>query len=229
MNKNKKTLLLVLVFVLLLGGAYILYNQLSGQVARDSIVVTQEAGSISGTQETQAPEASPQAEKETPAETEAPAQEEAPAAPDFTVLDADGQEVRLTDMRGTPVVLNFWASWCPPCKSEMPDFEEASKTYEGKVAFMMVNLTDGGRETVDTAKAYIEEQGYTFPIYFDTQQEAAIGYGVVSIPTTIPYGRFLLGMAWYPSPPPISSTPRGAWWPMAGAPWIRAPWSRVSA
>ena len=184
MNKNKKTLLLVLVFVLLLGGAYILYNQLSGQVARDSIVVTQEAGSISGTQETQAPEASPQAEEETPAETEAPAQEEAPAAPDFTVLDTDGQEVRLSDMQGTPVVLNFWASWCPPCKSEMPDFEEASKTYEGKVAFMMVNMTDGGRETVDTAKAYIEEQGYTFPVYFDTQQEAAAGYGVVSIPTT---------------------------------------------
>ena len=126
----------------------------------------------------------PQAEEESPAETEAPAQEEAPAAPDFTVLDTDGQEVRLSDMQGTPVVLNFWASWCPPCKSEMPDFEEASKTYEGKVAFMMVNLTDGGRETVDTAKAYIEEQGYTFPIYFDTQQEAAIGYGVVSIPTT---------------------------------------------
>ena len=184
MNKNKKTLLLVLVFVLLLGGAYILYNQLSGQVARDSIVVTQEAGSVSSAQETQAPEASPQAEEETPAETEAPAQEEAPAAPDFTVLDADGQEVRLSDMQGTPVVLNFWASWCPPCKSEMPDFEEASKTYEGKVAFMMVNLTDGGRETVDTAKAYIEEQGYTFPVYFDTQQEAAAGYGVVSIPTT---------------------------------------------
>lgn len=134
MNKNKKTLLLVLVFVLLLGGAYILYNQLSGQVARDSIVVTQEAGSISGTQETQAPAASPQAEEESPAETEAPAQEEAPAAPDFTVLDTDGQEVRLSDMQGTPVVLNFWASWCPPCKSEMPDFEEASKTYEGKVA-----------------------------------------------------------------------------------------------
>ena len=211
MNKNKKTLLLVLVFVLLLGGAYILYNQLSGQVARDSIVVTQEAGSISGTQETQAPEASPQAEEETPAETEAPAQEEAPAAPDFTVLDTDGQEVRLSDMQGTPVVLNFWASWCPPCKSEMPDFEEASKTYEGKVAFMMVNLTDGGRETVDTAKAYIEEQGYTSPF------------------TSTPSRRPPQAMGWYPFPPPISSTPRGAWWPMARARWTRAPWSRVSA
>lgn len=184
MSKNAKTLILVLVFVLLLGGAYLLYNQLSGQVARDSIVVTQEAGSVSSTQETQAPEASPQAEEEAPAETEASAQDEPPMAPDFTVLDADGQEVRLSDMQGTPVVLNFWASWCPPCKSEMPDFEEANKAYAGKVAFMMVNLTDGSRETVDTAKAYIEEQGYTFPVYFDTQQEAAVGYGVVSIPTT---------------------------------------------
>ena len=102
----------------------------------------------------------------------------------FTLKDLSGKNVSLNQFKGKVVVLNFWASWCPPCKSEMPDFEEASKTYEGKVAFMMVNLTDGGRETVDTAKAYIEEQGYTFPIYFDTQQEAAIGYGVVSIPTT---------------------------------------------
>ena len=193
MNKNKKTLLLVLVFVLLLGGAYILYNQLSGQVARDSIVVTQEAGSISGTQETQAPEASPQAEEESPAETEAPAQEEAPAAPDFTVLDTDGQEVRLSDMQGTPVVLNFWASWCPPCKSEMPDIQALYEKYgenEGDLIVLgvanpktdeMPNNQDG---TVEEVTDYLEENGLTFPVVMDTTGELFYWYGISAFPTT---------------------------------------------
>ena len=87
-------------------------------------------------------------------------------------------------MKGMPVVLNFWASWCPPCKAEMPDFDEIAKQYEGKVAFMMVNLTDGQSETLDSAKSFISSMGYTFPVYFDTTSEAAYVYGIQSIPTT---------------------------------------------
>lgn len=193
MSKSTKTLLLVLVFVLLLGGAYILYNQLSGQVARDSIVVTQEAGSVSSTQPTQAPAASPQAEEESPAETEAPAQEEAPAAPDFTVLDTDGQEVRLSDMQGTPVVLNFWASWCPPCKSEMPDIQALYEKYgenEGDLIVLgvanpktdeMPNNQDG---TVEEVTDYLEENGLTFPVVMDTTGELFYWYGISAFPTT---------------------------------------------
>lgn len=105
-------------------------------------------------------------------------------APDFTVLDNDGNSVKLSDFKGTPVVLNFWASWCPPCKSEMPDFNETYKTYENKVQFMMVNLTDGDRETLESAKTFLDEQEYTFPVFFDTKSEAANAYDVYSIPTT---------------------------------------------
>ncbi len=105
-------------------------------------------------------------------------------APDFTILDADGNEVKLSDFFGTPIVLNFWASWCPPCKAELPDFEAAYKKYEGKVVFLMVNMTDGERETVEVAKSFVESAGYTFPVYFDTRYEAAYGYGVSSIPQT---------------------------------------------
>lgn len=106
------------------------------------------------------------------------------AAYDFTVYDKDGKPVKLSDMKGIPVVLNFWASWCPPCKAEMPDFDEIAKQYEGKVAFMMVNLTDGQSETLDSAKFFISSMGYTFPVYFDTTSEAAYVYGIQSIPTT---------------------------------------------
>ncbi|MCI8742209.1 MAG: redoxin domain-containing protein [Lachnospiraceae bacterium] len=106
------------------------------------------------------------------------------SAPDFTVQDGEENPVKLSDMVGKPVVLNFWASWCPPCKMEMPDFQEAFTEYGDSVHFMMVNLTDGARETVDTAKKYVEDQGYTFPVYFDTGSEAAIVYGIMAVPAT---------------------------------------------
>lgn len=107
-----------------------------------------------------------------------------PAAPDFTVYDIDGNAVSLSDFIGKPVIINFWASWCGPCKMEMPEFEEKFEELGGDIQFLMVNLTDGNRETIDTAAAYIEESGYTFPVYFDTDQDAAYTYGVYSIPST---------------------------------------------
>ena len=102
----------------------------------------------------------------------------------ITVLDWNGNEVKISDFYGKPIVLNFWASWCPPCKAELPDFDSACKKYEGEVLFLMVNMTDGDRETVETAKSFVESMGYTFPVYFDTKYEAAYGYGVSSIPQT---------------------------------------------
>lgn len=105
-------------------------------------------------------------------------------APDFTVYDADGKEVTLSSLQGKPVVLNFWASWCGPCKSEMPDFQKVYEELGQEVTFAMVNLTDGLQETTAKAEAHISSKGYTFPVYFDIDQDAANTYGVYSIPTT---------------------------------------------
>ena len=118
------------------------------------------------------------------AEQETDTGEELVMAPVFSVTDAEGNTVQLSDFYGKPIVVNFWASWCGPCKSEMPDFEEAYITYGEDVNFLMVNMTDGGRETVETAQEYIKGQGFTFPVYFDTSQEAAVTYGVLSNPST---------------------------------------------
>lgn len=104
-------------------------------------------------------------------------------APDFTVLDYEGHAVKLSDYRGRPVVLNFWATWCHYCKVEMPDFALAHEKYPD-VQFLMVNVTDGKQETMATAKAFIEEEGYTFPVFFDTKLEAVGTYGVSGFPTT---------------------------------------------
>lgn len=105
-------------------------------------------------------------------------------APDFTVLDKDGNTVRLSEKFGKPIVINFWATWCPPCKQELPDFDKLCKEYGDRVVFMMVNLTAGYRDTVDGTKRFVSGKGYTFPVYFDTKDNAASAYNVSSIPQT---------------------------------------------
>ena len=105
-------------------------------------------------------------------------------AVNFTVLDSELREVELYDLIGEPIVLNFWATWCYYCKIEMPHFDEAAKKYTD-VTFMMVNYTDGKRETVETASAYISDNGYTFPVYYDTALKAADAYAVEAFPTTV--------------------------------------------
>ena len=107
-----------------------------------------------------------------------------PAA-NFTVLNKNMEEVSLSDKKGKPVVVNFWATWCSPCKAELPAFEKMYKKYKGEVEFMMVNLTDGHQETAEKANKLIEENGYTFPVYYDSDLIAAYVYQVNSIPRTL--------------------------------------------
>ncbi|MBQ4590751.1 MAG: TlpA family protein disulfide reductase [Clostridia bacterium] len=120
-----------------------------------------------------------------PEETE-PTEEEEVIAPDFTVLDADGADVTLADRLedGKPIVLNFWATWCGPCKSELPAFDKAAAEYADELTFMMINLTDGQVETVSGVKTFMEENGYTLPVYFDKKGSASGPYGASSIPLT---------------------------------------------
>ena len=122
--------------------------------------------------------------REPAAETTVPETEAVDTVPDITVYDIDGNAHTLSQFRGQPVILNFWASWCGPCKAEMPDFEEAYKTYGDQIQFLIVNLTDGSSETMETASAYIAQQGYTFPVYYDTDMSGASAYSVYAIPVS---------------------------------------------
>lgn len=167
MKKNRTLLILVIVFAVVMVGAAVLYRQL-GEDAAPKQLVAETAATEAASRETAATEPKSQVYQ----------------APDFTVYDLEGNAHQLSDFFGKPIVLNFWASWCGPCKSEMPDFDAACAELDGQVQFLMVNMTDGSRETVDTASAFIEEQGYTFPVYYDTEQSAAYMYGVYSLPTT---------------------------------------------
>ena len=170
MKKQTKVAIIAGSILVVVGAAAVLYEKLVQGFAPQTMVVTEEAGNVSPAQ------GSSSQEDQT--------EDSAIQAPNVTILDASGKEVQLQSLVGKPIILNFWASWCPPCKQEMPDFEAAYKKYGTDIQFMMVNMTDGGRETITTAEKYIASQGYSFPVYFDTKQEAAIEYGVSAIPTT---------------------------------------------
>jgi len=111
--------------------------------------------------------------------------EVADKATDFTMKDGDGNDVKLSDFFGKPIVINFWATWCPPCKSELPAFESAYKNYGDEVQFIMLNQTDGGRDTVDVVKQFVSDNGYTFPVYYDTTFSGTYAYSAFSIPMTV--------------------------------------------
>ncbi len=166
MDKKQGILLMAVCFVFLMVGAGLLYGNLGDKA---------ESQMLASNSQTQADE---NAGDPQPEETETE------LAPDFTVYDRDGEAVSLSDFVGKPVVVNFWASWCGPCKSEMPDFDRVWAEYGDRVQFMMVNLTDGMQETQEDALAYVEKQGFAFPVFYDTDRDAAYTYGVQTVPVT---------------------------------------------
>lgn len=161
MNNKKLLVIGTLALIVLIAGAAALYSSFSGAGHSPS-------------------PASPGASTD---RSQGSASTEPQPAPNFTVLDRDGNQVELSDLRGKPVVLSFWASWCSVCKTGMPDFEEVYADAGEDVHFMMVNLTTGS-ETEQVATDYVDENGYTFPIYLDTEIEAASAFGVTGVPIT---------------------------------------------
>ena len=175
MKSKIKWILLAAGLVVVIAGAAVLYRVLSANYSGENLM-----------QSAQAQEQS--------------AQESEFAAPDFTVYDGDGNEVHLSDYKGKPVVLNFWATWCYYCKEEMPDFDRAYEKYPD-VQFLMVNATDGIQETMASAKEYVEQEGFQFDVLFDTNFDAVNAYQVSGFPATffidengnlVTYGRGML-------------------------------------
>lgn len=185
MKKNSWILIIVLL-VGILAGAGFFYNKYSTQVGRDSLMTEDD---------TRAEIEDPVSDDSEIAESGEPSEEEN-FMPDFTVYDMDGNAVKLSDFRGKPVVLNFWASWCGPCKSEMPEFDSKYLEMGEEVHFLMVNMTDGGQETKERAQEFINQSGYSFPVYYDLDMDAAMTYGVTSIPSTYFIDAEGHGIAW---------------------------------
>ena len=158
MNREK-SFILVLPAVLLaciIGGAVYLYPKLMPELAEDPSIITD---SMKG--------------------------ESKDKAPDIIVFDKSDNPVRLSELKGTPVIIYFWATWCEQCYDDMPVLEDYMPQFEDDVKFMAVNLSNDNYEKAVDAKAYVKRNKFTFPVYYDTGQSALNVYKLESLPVTL--------------------------------------------
>lgn len=106
-------------------------------------------------------------------------------APVFELDDDAGKAVSLSHYSGEIVLMNLWATWCPPCRAEMPDLQRLSEAYRGRLAVVGVN--EG--ESVQRARVFAHSLGIAFPIWMDDEQRYGRAYGVLGLPTTVIIGR----------------------------------------
>ncbi len=163
--KNKNLILLTVLFIVLLAVALVLYNSLPKTLDNNNNITPDNSSNISPS-------------------TDNTTQNTIPAI-DFTVYDIDQNAISFSDFSGKPMVINFWATWCGFCIDEMPHFENAYNNYGEEIDFMMINATDGSRETVKKARDYISANSFSFPVYYDKDFSAIQAYTVTAFPTTI--------------------------------------------
>ena len=104
-------------------------------------------------------------------------------APDFELKTLDGETVRLSDFAGKPVLVNFWATWCGPCRAEFPDFQEASVDNADRLVIIGINNTT--TDQPDMVDDFVAEMGATFPIVLDQDGTVSAAYQIRGLPTTI--------------------------------------------
>ena len=168
MNAKQKWILGVAAFVLLLVIAGFGYQELQKEAKRQERSQTGK-----------------QIQTEEQTQTEEKEATEYAKAPDFIMWDQQGDQTSLQEiLEGKPAVINFWTSKCPPCKEEMPDFEELYQEIKDQVQFIMVDGVGCMGETEESGRAYVEEQGFTFPVYYDLEMDGVLNYGIRAFPTT---------------------------------------------
>ncbi len=104
-------------------------------------------------------------------------------APDFTLQTLDGQTVSLSDLRGKSILINIWASWCPPCKSEMPAFERVYNDYKNQ-GFVILAVNATNQDTLANASQFVNQNRLTFPILLDSEGVVSQSYQLRSLPTS---------------------------------------------
>lgn len=198
-KKTRNLIILALSFVALIVVASVAYNQLRDSTPSVSFmpqVVAIPESDAKPQVRTNIPEPVPAkaeepetvvVEEETIVSTQGSdnAAAEKPRMPNIPLFTLDGAETTFEDVRqGKPVVINYFASWCPPCKQELPHFQKAYDTYKDQVSFIFLDALDGQRETLATVKAFIRDFPFTGPVYYDEGLFAYI-FQTNSLPTTV--------------------------------------------
>nr|WP_319474661.1 TlpA disulfide reductase family protein [uncultured Sphaerochaeta sp.] len=206
MKKNTRTLMITLIsFIVIIVVASVAYNALKESSAPAVSLKPNLTNIPTATEKTVAVEPSIDALEEpdvatttsvvdepvaTPSEVTADAPEteeaeEAPKMPDIPLFTLDGEETSFDAVRqGKPAIINYFASWCPPCKQELPHFQAAYDTYGDEISFIFLNAMDGQRETLETITKFMEEFPFTGPVYTDEGIFAYI-FQTNSLPTTV--------------------------------------------
>ena len=166
MNSKLKWILILCGLVILIVGAYVAYDRLAPLVED---MRTGEVGSPADTKD---------------GDEAAEASSTAFMVPRVALYDAEGNSVSLPDLIDKPTILNFWASTCNPCASEMPHFQAVYEELGDEYNFVFINYVGFYGETEETALDFLEANGYTFTTYFDRNQSAAYAFGISSIPCT---------------------------------------------
>lgn len=153
------------------------------------LMLTGKMNAVSGAlSSTETQEEATEAESESEEEEEAAEEVKTIPAIDFTLKDQYGNTHTLSDYKGKTVFLNFWATWCSPCRAEMPDIQKLYEEFqqeEEDIVILGVAAPSLGREKSEEGiKGFLEENGYTYPVLMDTEAEAFQAYGINSFPTT---------------------------------------------
>lgn len=166
----KKPLILVLIATFLIGVSIFTINNFNTSDSKSNSSInstSNEKNTAKTNASTQPVEANPSAIKT--------------KAIDFKLKDLNGKELSLSDLKGKKVFLNFWATWCPPCKAEMPEIEKLyQETKDSDLVIVAVEIG----EPLDTVKPFIDKNKYNFKVLLDPDQSVASKYGIASIPTS---------------------------------------------
>lgn len=156
---NKKLIVSLVALVLLIGGSYLLYQRLTKAEPESNITTTQPSQDTTAINNIEDEDF------------------------DIEFENEFGEKVWLSSYVGKPIVLNFWASWCPPCREEMPIFADQQRANPD-VVFLYVNQTDGTRETKFKAQEFLVNENLPMKIQYDETNQSAIKYGLTSLPST---------------------------------------------
>lgn len=179
MKSNTMSILVLIVAILVLIGGFSLFLWIrdeTGEEAQENTIEEEEEEEEE--EETPEPTAAPTPEPE-------PTPNPYPLATDFLFTDRSGNEYRLSDFYGKPIVINFFATWCGPCMNEMPGINELSLQYQDQVNFLIINLTSSESISPEEVFTFLSNNGYSFPLYFDTLDQGTTAYNIDAIPLSV--------------------------------------------